>query len=160
MCIGVLISWKKSVNFQTCSPCPQFSTGNEVIFSPCSPCLQFSTGYGAFSSLVPHVCIFQQATDSTEACLKDVLVHYYEGPFKSDIVTFSGAWDFLHRYYRCCGVEGGDVFDSMVNWDRTWIEKYEDTFFNTSFKLKEFKVITLLPYTCCVFKVGYSARSY
>ena len=50
MCIGVFISWKRSVNFQPCSPCLQFSTGKEVISSP-----------------VPHVCSFQQARKSFSA---------------------------------------------------------------------------------------------
>ncbi|XP_070212835.1 uncharacterized protein [Littorina saxatilis] len=102
-----------------------------------------------FLSLYIHL---GRATASTKTCFKEVLVRDYSGPYQSDIFNSSGAWDFMHRHYRCCGVDQGEVFNSMVNWDRTWIERYEDPFFNTTLKLDEFKVIAVLPYTCCVFK--------
>ena len=41
----------------------QLSPLNNSHFQPCSPCLQFSTGNEVSFSPVPHVCIFQQATE-------------------------------------------------------------------------------------------------
>ena len=101
-----------------------------------------------------------KASTAMEVCLKEVLVRYYNGPFHSDVLTFSGAWDHLFRGHKCCGVDGGDIFTSMSQWNRTWMERYSDPFFDTSVRMEEFRVVSTLPYTCCRYQVVVATWSF
>ncbi|KAL8561852.1 hypothetical protein ACOMHN_046977 [Nucella lapillus] len=108
-----------------------------------------------FLTLYTHM---GRVVEYSSACLQNTLVEHYQGPFHSELTKFTGVWDHLQQYYGCCGVDGGKVFNSMVNWDRTWLDKYRDPFFNTTLRIEEFRVITVLPYTCCKFKVSSAAH--